>query len=78
MRTFLLQNLELEEGKYKWSINLEVIKKSMKDLRSFPDFDYIKLIENKILCIYGEDSDYVKDEYFKILKIISLMSLSKN
>ena len=68
LRTFLLQNLELEEGKYKWSINLEVIKKSMIDLRSFPDFDHIKLIENKILCIYGEDSDYVKGEYFNNFK----------
>ena len=68
LRTFLLQNLELEEGKYKWSINLEVIKKSMKDLRSFPEFDHIKLIENKILCIYGENSDYVKEEYFNNFK----------
>ena len=68
LRTFLLQNLEFEEGKYKWSINLEVIKKSMKDLRSFPAFENIKLIENKILCIYGEDSDYVNDEYFNNFK----------
>ena len=68
LRTFLLQNLELEEGKYKWSINLEVIKKSMKDLRSFPNFDNIKLNENKILCIYGENSDYVKEGYFKNFK----------
>jgi len=68
LRTFLLQNLELEEGKYKWSINLEVIKKSMKDLRSFPEFDNVKLIENKILCIYGQNSDYVKEEYFNNFK----------
>ena len=27
-----------------------------------------KLIENKILCIYGENSDYVKEEYFKNFK----------
>jgi pimeloyl-ACP methyl ester carboxylesterase len=68
LRTFLLQNLELVEGKYKWSINLEAIKNSMIDLRSFPNFDHSSLIDNKILCIYGEKSNYVKEKYFNNFK----------
>ena len=32
LRSFLLQNLELVDGKYKWSINLKAIKKSHNDL----------------------------------------------
>ena len=64
LRTFLLQNLELAEGKYRWSINLEAIKNSMRDLRSFPNFDHSSLIDNKTLCIYGEKSNYVKEKYF--------------
>ena len=35
LRSFLLQNLELVDGKYKWSINLKAIKKSLNDLRNF-------------------------------------------
>ena len=44
LRSFLLQNLELVDGKYKWSLNLKVIKKSLNDLRKFPTIKNINPI----------------------------------
>ena len=68
LRSFLLQNLELVDGKYKWSINLKVIKKSLNDLRKFPTINKINRFDKEVLCIYGGKSNYVKEEYFKIFK----------
>ena len=68
LRSFLLQNLELVDGKYKWSINLKAIKKSLNDLRKFPDIKNINKFEKKVLCIYGGKSNYVKQEHFNIFK----------
>ena len=68
MRSFLLQNLELVNGKYKWSINLKAIKKSLNDLRNFPVINNINRFDKEVLCIYGGKSNYVKEEYFKNFK----------
>ena len=68
LRSFLLQNLELVDGKYKWSINLKAIKKSLNDLRKFPTISKINRFDKEVLCIYGGKSNYVKEEYFKIFK----------
>jgi esterase len=66
IRTFLIQNLELHENKYKWSINLLAIKECMGNLRSFPFLEKTKTVEHKMLCIYGENSDYVTKENINI------------
>ena len=68
LRSFLLQNLELVDGKYKWSINVKAIKKSLNDLKKFPTINNINRFDNEVLCIYGGKSNYVKKEYFKIFK----------
>ncbi len=68
LRSFLLQNLELVNGKYKWSINLKAIKRSLNDLRNFPTINNINRFDKEVLCIYGGKSNYVKEEYFKIFK----------
>ena len=62
IRAFLIQNLELCENKYRWSINLLAIKEAMNNLRSFPFPQKIKNIEHETLCIYGQNSDYVTKE----------------
>ncbi len=68
LRSFLLQNLELVDGKYKWSINLKAIKKSLPDLRKFPTINIINKFNKEVLCIYGGKSDYVKRAHFQIFK----------
>ena len=66
IRTFLIQNLELHESKYRWSINLLAIKESMDNLRSFPFPEKIRKVDHKMLCIYGENSDYVTKENINV------------
>ena len=68
LRSFLLQNIKLSDGKYKWSINLTSIKNSMNNLRSFPKIDKNNKVDIKSLCIYGQKSDYVNKDHFQIFK----------
>ena len=68
LRSFLLQNLELVDGKYKWSINLKAIKKSLNDLRKFPTIKNFNKFEKKVLCIFGGKSNYVRQEHFNIFE----------
>ena len=69
LRLFLLQNLQLIDGKYNWSINLTAIKRAMIDLRSFPKIETNNKVDIKSLCIYGGRSDYVNEDQFKFFKI---------
>ena len=68
LRSFLLQNIKLSDGKYKWSINLTSIKNTMNNLRSFPKIDKNNKVDTKSLCIYGQKSDYVNENHFQIFK----------
>ncbi len=72
LRSFLLQNLNFNNGIYSWSLDLNSIKMGMRDLRGFP----INLISNishiDTVCIFGENSPYINKEYkdkFKTLFI---------
>ena len=66
LRSFLLQNLKLVDGKYKWSINLTSIKKAMDDLQSFPEIKNKNKVKSQLLCIFGQKSKYVNDFHFEI------------
>ena len=63
LRSFLLQNLNFNNGIYSWSLDLNTIKMGMKYLRGFP----IELISNvsyiETLCIFGENSPYINQKY---------------
>ena len=78
IRSFLIQNLHLHENKYRWSINLLAIKEAMNNLRSFPFPKKVEVVNNKTLCVYGQNSDYVSNENFQIFKnFFSNISFSK-
>ena len=63
LRSFLLQNLNFNNGIYSWSLDLNSIKMGMKYLRGFP----IDLISNvshiNTVCIFGENSPYINKKY---------------
>ncbi len=63
LRSFLLQNLNFNNGIYAWSLNLHTIKMGMRDLRGFP----FEIISNSsqidTLCIYGGNSPYINAKY---------------
>ena len=63
LRSFLLQNLNSNNGVYSWSLDLNTIKMGMKDLRGFP-FDIISNTSQvDTLCIFGGDSSYINEKY---------------
>ena len=68
LRMFLLQNLQLINQSYKWSVNLETIKKSLSNLKSFPLPKNYKQNNNKTLCIHGAKSNYVDEKNLDIFK----------
>ena len=63
LRMFLLQNLQLVNGRYLWGVNLKAIKKSMDNLKSFPISNEVKKNKQKALCIYGANSKYVTNNH---------------
>lgn len=65
LRSFLLQNLKLNNEKYVWSLNLKTIKSGMSDLRGFPNEVDLKASVIKTICIYGEKSSYLNENFKK-------------
>ncbi|MBP2312331.1 alpha/beta fold hydrolase [Azospirillum soli] len=63
LRSFLLQNLVLEQGKFHWRINLNAIGASMEDLIGFPDLGDTRYT-GPTRFIGGSRSDYITPEYF--------------
>jgi pimeloyl-ACP methyl ester carboxylesterase len=45
---------------------LLAIKEAMDNLRSFPVLEKISKVDHKMLCIYGENSDYVTKENINV------------
>lgn len=59
IRQFLLTNLKVKDGKYKFQLNLEVLRDNLKDLSSFPATK--ENCSNEMLFIKGQLSDYIDD-----------------
>jgi pimeloyl-ACP methyl ester carboxylesterase len=61
-RQFLLQNLQLKEGKYYWRVDLDIFYQTADNIIGFPntgaDFSY----KDKVLFIMGENSKYTNRE----------------
>ena len=49
-------------------MNLMAIKKSLNDLRKFPTIKNGEKFDKEVLCIYGGNSEYVKEEHFNKFK----------
>ncbi len=61
-RQFLLQNLILENGHYRWRIDLDIFRHTAPNIVAFPDCDHLTPLCRKILFIAGATSGYVKEE----------------
>lgn len=62
LRSFLLQNLVLENGAFRWRINLDAIEANMPDLIGFPDLGD-RRYEGPTLFIGGAESNYTAPEH---------------
>ena len=66
-RQFLLQNLLLDNGKYRWRVNLDIFAANAPNIVGFPDVSMPDAFIGKVLFIAGADSDYVKAGDFEQL-----------
>ncbi len=67
LRAFLLQNLSLSDGQYRWRINLDAIDHNMQALMQFPAGQTGKTFGGPSLFIAGEQSDYITAEHQEAL-----------
>lgn len=61
-RQFLLQNLVLKDGKYRWRLDLDIFQRAAPNIAAFPDADHLASFTGKALFIAGGDSDFVQPE----------------
>ena len=78
-RQFLLQNLIVQDGRYRWRINLAVLREYMPELAGFPaGLVQGRTYDGGALFIHGELSDYVVPEYHDdIAKYYPLAQISE-
>lgn len=62
LRSFLLQNLVMEQGRFHWRINLDAIAGCMDALIGFPDLGD-RRYDGPTLFIGGTKSDYITPEH---------------
>jgi esterase len=74
-RQFLLQNLVLSEGRYRWRINLDVFYNMAPNITAFPDTDQLAPYKGKVLFIAGENSDFVNMEEIAPLFPTAILSI---
>ncbi len=67
LRSFLMQNLVLENGAFSWRINLDSIGANMEGLIGFPDFGGARY-EGPALFIGGGASDYIRPEHHDAIR----------
>lgn len=61
-RQFLLQNLVLHHGEYRWRIDLDIFYRMAPNIIAFPDAGLLSPFIGSALFIAGADSNYVKPE----------------
>jgi len=66
-RQFLLQNLVLNEGAYRWRVDLDIFARTADNIAAFPETQHLHPFSGKALFIAGADSTYVKAEQIPAL-----------
>lgn len=66
-RQFLLQNLVLADGKYKWRVDLDIFYRTAPSIVAFPDAGHVSPYMGKALFIAGANSDFVNAEDIETL-----------
>lgn len=61
-RQFLLQNLVLQDGHYRWRIDLDIFHQMAPNIAAFPDTAPLKPYQGETLFIAGKDSNFVTTE----------------
>ena len=68
LRDYLLQNLQRDGEQWRWRNNLPVLHANMAAISAFPEAEPGSAYEGPSLFIYGEDSNYVKSDYYPVIR----------
>lgn len=68
LRSFLLQNLVSDAGRYRWRIFLPAIARALPDLSGFPNLSPSRRFWAPSLFVRGEQSDYVIRECYPAIR----------
>lgn len=60
LRHYLLQNLQLKDGRWEWRINVKALAERLGDILSFPDVPGTVQYAGPVLFLYGTESDYLQ------------------
>lgn len=75
-RQFLLQNLVLEQGEYRWRVNLDYFQANAANIVAFPEVSDGLSFQKPVLFLSGEQSYYIRPEAISLLfpqaKIVEL------
>ncbi|MDD1611819.1 MAG: alpha/beta fold hydrolase [Methylococcaceae bacterium] len=61
-RQFLLQNLVLKNGHYRWRVDLDIFEQMAPNITAFPVSDRIMPFAESALFIAGEESNFIQAE----------------
>lgn len=61
-RQFLLQNLQLQDGRYSWRVNLDIFHQTADNIVGFPDLDSVAKFNKTAFFIMGGVSVYTNKE----------------
>lgn len=64
-RLFLLQNLVMQAGSFRWRLNLPVLRQYLDEIMSFPDHAG-SIYEGPVLVLNGEHSGYVREVHREV------------
>ena len=62
-RQFMLQNLVLVDGEYRWRIDLNIFAQSSPSIIAFPDTRQLSPFSRQSLFLLGSNSQHVQPEY---------------
>ncbi len=68
LRHFLLQNLERDNGGFRWRLNLPALAQNMSALNDFPVKKGKQQYQGPALFVRGERSDYVPERRFDAIR----------
>ena len=70
IRSFLLQNLVFNDGKYRWKVNIPVIKANLDKIQGFPSFGCNMVFDGPTLFIAGANSEFIQPSYYSKMNLL--------
>lgn len=70
LRAYLLQNLVLEHGQWRWRMSLTNLREALPRLLDFPQASSSRPFTGPTLFLYGARSDYIEGRYLPAIRAL--------